>query len=372
MAPWISLPEVTQTIRHLSQLTLPKCFVSFMILIWDHIITFGEEVEYIWKGRKGTFVLLFLLNRYLTPLGFIVNLLAYMSPFWTKERCKNYVVYEGSTTVVGISIVALMMLLRIRALYHKQKAVVVFTGVCFCVELSVNAWLLSHAIPVRHNNGIHACTMIFDESVGWAASAFAWMPLAYDTMVFGLTLYKTVGPMRKKTAGKISQVILTDGILYYSVILTVNLVLTIMLVAAPPGLQNICSHLTVTMMSRITLSLRKQAHGREIDTRLCSIKSISRSTPHFVHRQNGPGVVHTATDSGDITSILMQASSVVHNDDEDMIHICAQDDASEAVCIELEERKGRQAGNYYPRAPAPAAIHHAAQSTSGPHTVVIV
>ena len=26
---------------------------SYTILIYDHLLTFGEEVEYIWKGHKG-------------------------------------------------------------------------------------------------------------------------------------------------------------------------------------------------------------------------------------------------------------------------------------------------------------------------------
>ena len=26
---------------------------SYTILIYDHLLTFGEEIEYIWKGHKG-------------------------------------------------------------------------------------------------------------------------------------------------------------------------------------------------------------------------------------------------------------------------------------------------------------------------------
>ncbi|XP_006456351.1 hypothetical protein AGABI2DRAFT_56468, partial [Agaricus bisporus var. bisporus H97] len=58
---------------------------SFTALVWDHIDTFADEVEYIWKGRKGAFIYLFFFNRYFTPLGFIVNLHAFISPVWTAE-----------------------------------------------------------------------------------------------------------------------------------------------------------------------------------------------------------------------------------------------------------------------------------------------
>lgn len=60
--------------------------VGFTILIWDHLVTSGDEIEFIWQGRKGIFVYLFLLNRYLTPLGFIVNLVAYNLPSWDYAR----------------------------------------------------------------------------------------------------------------------------------------------------------------------------------------------------------------------------------------------------------------------------------------------
>ncbi|KAJ8474586.1 hypothetical protein ONZ45_g15901 [Pleurotus djamor] len=61
-------------------------FASFTILIWDHIITFGDEV------RKRIYPALQLplphghyKNRYVTPLSFVVNLYAYLAPTWTLE-----------------------------------------------------------------------------------------------------------------------------------------------------------------------------------------------------------------------------------------------------------------------------------------------
>ncbi|GLB38200.1 putative expressed protein [Lyophyllum shimeji] len=75
------LDDASQTLR-----TTYMGFASFTVLIWDHVDTLTAEVEYIWKGRRGPIVYLFLLNRYLTPFGFIVNLFAYLSPVWTHER----------------------------------------------------------------------------------------------------------------------------------------------------------------------------------------------------------------------------------------------------------------------------------------------
>ncbi|KDQ62142.1 hypothetical protein JAAARDRAFT_30050 [Jaapia argillacea MUCL 33604] len=257
-------------------------FMGFTILVWDHIITFDDEVQYIWKGSKGPLVYLFLLvrrfsppsslprayrvnqNRYLTPLGFIVNLYAYLSDAWTESTCRHFVRYEGSMTVIGINVVGLMMLLRIRALFMGHNLVIFLVALVLAAELAVNAWLLSKGQPVAHTVAVHACTMIFNPSLGAIASASAWLPLFYDTIVLSLTLYRTWMPLRYKQASTVLTALVRGGILYYSVIFCVTLVLTIMIIAAPPGVKNITAQLelllTVAMMSRITLSLRKQGN----------------------------------------------------------------------------------------------------------------
>ncbi|EGO23731.1 hypothetical protein SERLADRAFT_469993 [Serpula lacrymans var. lacrymans S7.9] len=106
--------------------------------------------------------------------------------------------------------------------------------------------------------------MLFDPNMlSHIASSSAWFPLIFDTVVFIATMYRTVPSIRQKEAGYILRIMLEDGLLYYSIICGVNLVLTIMIVQAPSGLQNITAQLelllTVTMMSRITLHLKKQA-----------------------------------------------------------------------------------------------------------------
>ncbi|EEB91494.1 hypothetical protein MPER_10137, partial [Moniliophthora perniciosa FA553] len=55
-------------------------FAGFTIihLLW-------RRVEYIWLADKGLLVYLFFINRYLTPLGFILNLYAYISSHMTAE-----------------------------------------------------------------------------------------------------------------------------------------------------------------------------------------------------------------------------------------------------------------------------------------------
>jgi len=154
-------------------------------------------------------------------------------------------------------------------------------------ETAVNGWLISQAGPVPHNGqyGMHACTMIFSPNVGAAASASAWIPLLYDSVILVLTLYRTVPAIRQHRAGQILTQLLEDGLIYFSVIFSVNVVLTIMIIVAPPGIKNITAQLeqliTVAMMSRITLRLKKtgQLQYKEGHTLSMVVFRVSAPTP---------------------------------------------------------------------------------------------
>ncbi|KAK7048062.1 hypothetical protein R3P38DRAFT_3307023 [Favolaschia claudopus] len=202
--------------------TLFVGFASFTILVWDHIITFADEVEYIWKGSKG-------------PSAFLL--------LSSQHSCARFIRYEGCTVAIAVEVVGLMMLLRINALYPRQKWITAMLGILLVVETGINAWLISRGEPVLHNksSGIHACSMIFDPQISTAATASAWYPLLYDSIVFALTVNRTLPSIRKKQAGFVLKRLFEDGLLYYSVIFAITCVLTFMIVAAPPGTKNICA-----------------------------------------------------------------------------------------------------------------------------------
>ncbi|KAG1822658.1 uncharacterized protein BJ212DRAFT_1540454 [Suillus subaureus] len=262
--------------------------VGFTILIWDHIVTIADEIELIWRRPKGTLVYLFLLNRYLTPLVFIINL---VGEYFTFDLyCRHFVRYEGATTAVGIEIVGLMMLLRVIAMYKNQWAAIAPAVFLLLAWIVVTAWLLSYGERMQYADV--SSETLFSGSI---ASATAWLPLLYDTYVFGLTLKRTLPSIRNKEAGYVIRTVFADGLLYYSVICTINLILAIMIVRAQEGVKNIAAQYAylhyrfhgqqVTMMSRITLNLKKQGfhgfnpHHSRAEDFIMSIRNHVISTP---------------------------------------------------------------------------------------------
>lgn len=74
---------------------------------------------------------------------------------WNPELCQRFVRYEGAMTVIGIEVVALMMLLRVSALYSadadQQRLVVWFVSLFLLGMTAVMAYLLTHGQAVVHN-----------------------------------------------------------------------------------------------------------------------------------------------------------------------------------------------------------------------------
>ncbi|RDB19736.1 hypothetical protein Hypma_013174 [Hypsizygus marmoreus] len=78
-------PDVHALIEAAQHLNAGKYFqlAAYVVLIFDHILTFSEEVEKIWKRKITGAAILFLINRYGTPLAVIIIIEAYHDPNWT-------------------------------------------------------------------------------------------------------------------------------------------------------------------------------------------------------------------------------------------------------------------------------------------------
>ncbi|KAK2465313.1 hypothetical protein APHAL10511_002667 [Amanita phalloides] len=197
--------------------------------------------------------------------------------------------------MIGISVVAFMMFLRIRCLYQQRKRVYYCVGILFLIQTGLYAYLLTRGQPVRHPDGspIKACTMIFDPKISGLATSSAWMPLLYDTIVFLLTLHRVLRSKSNMFGTSLrfdlQNRLFEDGLIYYCAIFAVNLVLTVMIAVAPPGLKNITAQLellvTVMMMSRITLNLKKAgAKGLEGMHRIEEMSRAIRFATPEVHQ----------------------------------------------------------------------------------------
>lgn len=261
---------------------------SFTVLCWDHIITFADEVALIWCKPKGFLGCLFLLNRYITPLGFVVNIVALTLPTWSTESCRNFVRYEGAMAIIGVSVAQLIMLSRIHVLYPGNRVAITIPGLLFLVWVALEAYAMACGEMVSITQQVYSCREVHDLSLILSA-ARAWMPLTYDSALFAMILWRTLPTVWSKGAGRILPKLLIDGTLYYTVICSANLVLTVMILRAPPGQKGIAAQLvyllTVVMTSRATLRLKKQ---------MCPTVTCTSSDQHRHYSMHSPTLSKSA------------------------------------------------------------------------------
>ncbi|KAF8991233.1 hypothetical protein BDQ17DRAFT_1332993 [Cyathus striatus] len=155
--------------------------LAISILYYDHTLTFGDEVNYVWNRRKRGSAYWFFVNRYVTFLG-----------------CKKFYVFRQLLLVFNQILVCVLLTLRIHALYEQSTRILVCLLGAAVILLGIVSWSL----------------------VGVGAS---WITLiVYDTIVFGLTVYRTWAKSYEPNTS-IGILILRDGAMYYFVMALANL-----------------------------------------------------------------------------------------------------------------------------------------------------
>ncbi|KAI6118645.1 hypothetical protein EV401DRAFT_1966131 [Pisolithus croceorrhizus] len=201
--------------------------IQFTLLFYDYTLTFSREIELFWKRpRRSWPFVLFIANRYLIILSHVPSSI-YM--FWSPGVDSSYSVrvvlwtlYDGISIIVVQTIGAIIMTMRIYALYERNRCVLTILvllavgaiavglvsppcfGLCFYYLLS----LLAVAVPTQEpqigcpGNGALS-SVDTDLSAAWGGQ------LLFDVVVFGLTLWRSV---YARTPGKrnVSDVLLRD------------------------------------------------------------------------------------------------------------------------------------------------------------------
>ncbi|PPQ84471.1 hypothetical protein CVT24_012144 [Panaeolus cyanescens] len=212
---------------------------AFVMLVYDHALTFSEEVERVWKQRFSGATLLFLLNRYITPIQFIIIIQAFHDPIWTKEACDRFVAFEGASTVALIAAVGLR------------------TG---------------FAVPLP--DFLVGCIFTGESPL----FPSLWVsPLILDSIIFALTLWRTRMYIRDSGKTPTIHVFVRDGALYFAVIFLANLMNTLIFFLSPTDLKAVGATfsqlITSVMVSRLVLNLRSTDPSERDATGLSSYSS---------------------------------------------------------------------------------------------------
>ncbi|KAF8198553.1 hypothetical protein BJ912DRAFT_1039409 [Pholiota molesta] len=271
--------------------------ISISIAVYEYCLTFVSEVERFWTGGPLNCASgLFYMNRYLVLFGHIPVMIEF---FWatsnpakikeliryTSQICQKLQSYHQFLAIAIQVIVASMLVMRMYALYERSRRVLALYLVVCTIVVAIG---LSAIIDLRCALAVFLLFSFFSDwaviggksqksrevllPVGCGAhlthyqairlgAAWAGM-LAFDSLVFGMTLYKSLTLARTPGVDLLT-ILLRDGAVYFAVMMAANLGNILTFVFGGTFTRGVattfCNVISSVMISRLMLNLRDPA-----------------------------------------------------------------------------------------------------------------
>nr|GAT51855.1 predicted protein [Mycena chlorophos] len=250
------LATITFDLQLHDYLALP----GMILLYWDHVLTFRDELRFLWLRPKTPSTYCFLANRYIAFFGDIV-ILYFTFNTTAASACRGVNLFRQLLLMVNQSLICVLLTVRLYALYGRGSRLWMYFAAAALGLLALAMWGISgrESYPLPNVNGCHLGNS-FDAGVHLAVP---WEALfLYDCMIAvalfwkSFTSSKTVAGRRDTT---LLGLLIRDGAIYFLAMATANLgnILTFYLTndLLRGCLSTFASCLSVTMMSRLMLNL---------------------------------------------------------------------------------------------------------------------
>ncbi|KAG0692295.1 hypothetical protein DFH29DRAFT_537806 [Suillus ampliporus] len=124
---------------------------AFAGLIYDWVLTFGQEVELIWRQRWSLMTFLYLNVRYLGIIYAVLNILGLVPTISVSDAVSLIMdVTQNWMTIVINVILGVIMITRLHAMYQQSRRVLILLVVVF---LLVNIFGVITAITLKNVSG---------------------------------------------------------------------------------------------------------------------------------------------------------------------------------------------------------------------------
>ncbi|KAJ2912960.1 hypothetical protein MD484_g7461, partial [Candolleomyces efflorescens] len=211
---------------------------------------------------------------------------------WSQNVCDRYVLYPEALKIVATTVIGIIFILRIGAIYSKNQRVMIFVWLLLAAQIAVKIWAFTDGVR---------------------------LDLPDDTSIFALTLWRTVRmykmQMNHNRPMSLFRLIIRDGIVYFAIIFAANLGNTLVFLFAPDDLKAINASfstlITTLMVSHLILNLKSAARK--------TLPESDRSVfgAHPPNRPKGRG--HGAVGLGSATAISVHVETHVDFGGEDQL-----------------------------------------------------
>ncbi|KAG1761038.1 hypothetical protein EDD22DRAFT_35510 [Suillus occidentalis] len=202
-----------------------------VVVVYDWVLTIGQEIELIWRQRWSLMTVLYLVIRYIGILFSVVNVLANMPVVSLTDAVSNILNYTINwTNVVMTAMLGVIMIARLHAMYQRSRTMLIFLVIIF---LAVNiACVVLGAIALKYIaaeelifSGMHMCGYGYEGDAQFLASMVWMLNSVWEVLALCLSVriavkhfrdLRRLGPMSGSTIGDCFRVLTQSHVLYFA------------------------------------------------------------------------------------------------------------------------------------------------------------
>ncbi|CDO74762.1 hypothetical protein BN946_scf185001.g10 [Trametes cinnabarina] len=253
--------------------------VGFTALLYDHIVTFTDEVNFIWKARKGVVSTIFLLNRYCIPVVLALDIYVWepTDPIAIHKFCKIWTVVQSYLTILSYISIHAIVAWRLYAIFNGKAWVSRLLWIAGFLNFAIAAGIATASlIPTIADLQPyhHACVGKAPDYI-WSI----WLPsVIFETLLFGLTIKAMLHQGQQHSFTSLSLLLYRDVCSLFSLMVWA---------LAGPDLLGLARYFALAMVniagSRLVLNLKAFAASNNHDEDLTWDEPVSARSPQQSH-----------------------------------------------------------------------------------------
>ncbi|KAG1774436.1 hypothetical protein EV702DRAFT_523871 [Suillus placidus] len=202
-----------------------------VVMIYDWVLTLGQEIELIWRQRWSLMTVLYLVIRYIGILFSVTNVLLYIGLVSLTDAVSNIVNYAlNGTNVVVAAMMGIIMIARLHAMYQRSRTMLIFLVIIF---LAVNiacgviaAIVLKDAVAEELIlSGTYSCNYGYEGDGQFLISMIWMLNSVWEVLALCLSVWialkhfrelRRLGSSTGSTIGDCFRVLIKSHVLYFA------------------------------------------------------------------------------------------------------------------------------------------------------------
>ncbi|KLO11856.1 hypothetical protein SCHPADRAFT_905633 [Schizopora paradoxa] len=281
---------------------------SFAFLTWDILITMGDEVEFIWNKPFAPTSYIYLFTRYFAWISQLALLCGVDTLSTSRSRhpspaeCRNWVIWETTSTQVELMAVELLLMMRVHALYNRSRRVAYGLGICYVTEVVVMT--VSITLSTINSKSTSNCETIVPLTI----IAYGAASLLFELLLLVMTTTKVVRQLRETWRYiPMMRTILRDGLWAFALIFVAIFTNAILYGFVKNALSAVAFPWLLTVSSfsgyRLMLNLRRAGYDMHSDLALTRTGDLEFATMDRFKREENTQVSDATTTTTDGTVV---------------------------------------------------------------------